>query len=117
MKKYFSLLLLALTACSSQDAQEVAIFPRYGNYCGYQNPAANETPTPLGEVDNACKNHDTCYSQRGNLNTICDTTLIAEIKNIKPKNEPEKLARKLIISYFRNSLKKELIEINFDQIK
>jgi len=117
MKKYlFLLAAFTLANCSSDDFHEAVTFPRYGNYCGYDRPAANETPETLDDVDTACKRHDECYTQRGKFNTVCDTTLIADLKTIKPDNEPERAARKAIISYFRNSPQKELMEINLDKL-
>ncbi|MCE3254664.1 MAG: exported protein of unknown function [Rickettsiaceae bacterium] len=124
MKKCFLLLLpLLINSCGSSseeieaNAREVATFPRYGNYCGYDRPTNGEMPKPTDEVDAACKNHDACYDKQGTFNVDCDTALITELKNMSPKTEPEKVARKLIISYFRNSPQKHLMKINFNEIK
>lgn len=124
MKKnlFLFLSILTLTNCSSDDdslpIKEVATFPRYGNYCGLDRPQVGEAPIPVDEVDGACMNHDRCYADKGPENvTMCDTMLITELKNITPKTEPEKVARKSIISYFRNSPQKTLMEINLDEIK
>lgn len=122
MKKYFLLLLpLLVSNCGSSsevkaDAMEIAAFPRYGNYCGFDRPSNGEMPKPTDEVDAACKNHDACYDKQGTLNVSCDTDLITELKNISPKTEPERVARKLIISYFRHSPRNEFMKINFDEI-
>ncbi len=123
MKKCFLLLLpLIVSSCGSssevkENVNEVVTFPRYGNYCGYERPTNGEMPKPTDEVDAACKNHDACYDKQGTLNINCDTALITELKNVSPKTEPERLARKLIISFFRHSPQKELMNINFDEIK
>lgn len=123
MKKVFLLLVpFFMAGCGSDsdvksDIKDFATFPQYGNYCGLDRPAVGEKPTPIDATDAACKNHDACYQQKGSFNTVCDTTLIPELKNISPQTEPEKIARKSIISYFRHSPQKELMEINFDNIK
>jgi Phospholipase A2 len=108
---------ILITGCSSSDVKNVATFPKYGNYCGLDRPANKELPETIDKVDLACKNHDKCYDERGDFNVVCDTTLIAELKNMTPETEPERIARKLIISYFRNSPQKHLMEINLDDIK
>lgn len=135
MKKYLLLLaplLIASCGTSSSDkkttastiqnietsstVQDITTFPKYGNYCGLNRPAMGENPKAIDEVDTACKNHDECYAKSGSFNIACDTMLIAELKNISPKTEPEKIARKSIISYFRNSPQKNLMEIKMDEI-
>ncbi len=122
MKKHFLLLApILMIGCKSSDiesnARKAITFPKYGNYCGYDYPQGQQPGiSPIDEVDTACKNHDECYTQKGQFNSVCDTTLIAELKNLTPKTEPERLARKLIISYFRNSPQKHLMEINLDEI-
>jgi len=124
MKKKFLLLAPLLIASCGSSSSEVkmnvknaATFPQYGNYCGLDRPKAGEKPTTIDEVDSACKDHDACYDQKGSFNATCDAALITELKNITPKTEPEKVARKLIISYFRNSPQKELMAIDFGKIK
>ena len=120
MKKYFLLLILFLiSSCgtSSEDINEIATFPRYGSYCGLDRPAVGENPPAIDEVDAACKNHDACYATKGSFDVSCDTILITELKLITPKTEQAKLARKWIISYFRNSPQKNLIELDLDKIK
>jgi hypothetical protein len=120
MKKYLLLLTtLCIQSCStsSDDIKKIAEFPKYGNYCGLDRPSNGEAPTTIDEVDLACKNHDSCYTNKGSFNLTCDTILIAELKGITPKNEIEKVARKSIISFFRNSPQKKLMEINLDNMK
>lgn len=116
---YLVIITLLVSSCgiSSKDVENVVTFPRYGNYCGLDRPSVGETPVEIDEVDLACKNHDACYDQKGSFNIGCDTSLIAELKNISPKSEKERIARKWIISYFRNSPQKDLMDINFDDIK
>ena len=118
MKKSFLLIMpILVTGCgASSEVHKVATFPKYGNYCGLDRPATGENPSPTDDVDAACKNHDKCYVEKGDFNLICDTTLIAELKSLTPKNEIEKIARKSIISYFRNSPQKKLMEINLDNM-
>jgi len=127
MKKAFLfLILISLANCGGSAKEDIdansnlrnlAEFPRYGNYCGWDRPAAGETPEPVDKTDEACKNHDLCYGQKGTFNITCDTMLIVELKNITPQTEVEKLARKSIISYFRNSPQRKLMEIDFDEME
>lgn len=124
-KTLLFLTVLSLASCggdpkvdinANSDLKNLAEFPKYGNYCGLSRPAAGETPSSIDAVDAACKNHDLCYTQKGNFNLTCDTMIIVELKNITPKTEPEKVARKSIISYFRNSPQKKLMEVNMDNM-
>ena len=122
MKKIFLLLApLLINSCGSSsdiksDAREIANIPQYGNYCGLNRPTNGEMPTPTDEVDAACKNHDMCYTEKKSFNVSCDAALITELKNISPKTESEKVARKLIILYFKNSPQRNLMAINFDDM-
>jgi len=107
MKKYLFILTILVANCSqikNVDQSDLA-FPVYGNYCGPKYPPEGTSPTPLDSVDTACKNHDKCYERYGYFDKMCDGNIIKELKNIKPSTPEEKLARRLIISYFERTQK------------
>jgi hypothetical protein len=106
MKIFVTLLTLFISSCAIFSNKETAgEFPIYGNWCGPDHPKAGTNPDPIDRTDLACKHHDLCYDQNGYLNASCDEQLIVELKSFIPDNEIESLARKAIISYFKNSPK------------
>ncbi len=80
-------------------------FPIYGNWCGPDHPKANTNPAPIDRTDSACQHHDKCYETNSYLNKQCDENLITELKGFIPDNPIEAVARKAIISYFKESPK------------
>jgi hypothetical protein len=109
MKKTFSLLIILsfLFSCSGNKKTKTSelSFPVYGNYCGPLYPSKGMKPTPIDEVDSACKNHDQCYGDQGYFNKNCDLKIIQDLKAITPKNANENLAKKLLIFYFQEATK------------
>ena len=107
MNKIAILIILSFTisACTAGDKQIATEFPIYGNWCGPNYPKAGN-PSPIDRTDLACKNHDLCYAKNGYFNAKCDNDLIAYLKSFTPNNPIEEIARKAIISYFRNSPKR-----------
>ena len=80
-------------------------FPIYGNYCGPFHPPKGMNPLALNQVDLACQNHDKCYDDYIAFNKNCDLQIIKELKLINPLSADEKLAQRLLIFYFQESLK------------
>lgn len=60
------------------DGEGVSM-PLYGNWCGLGYPKTGENPPALDLVDQACKQHDLCYEQRGQFSCSCDVELNEEI--------------------------------------
>jgi len=50
----------------------------YGHWCGPGNPPIGESPEPIDELDEACKEHDRCYARKGFGDCECDLNLIAD---------------------------------------
>jgi hypothetical protein len=110
MKKTFFLLLIIVYLFSCSGNKKIVqktefAFPIYGNYCGPLYPPKGMNPIALDAVDLACKNHDKCYDNFGYFNKNCDLQIMKDLRLITPKSETEKLAQRLLIFYFQESLK------------
>ena len=106
MKISIILITLFISSCAIFSNKDTAgQFPIYGNWCGPNHPIKNTNPAPIDRTDLACQHHDKCYEEHGYLNSYCDETLVTELKSFIPRNEIEEIARKAIITYFKNSPK------------
>lgn len=109
MKKIylFFFIFYSLFSCSSNKKTKISDlnFPIYGSYCGPLHPPKGMNPLAIDEVDFACKNHDKCYDDFGYFNRNCDEKIVKDLKLINPQSENEKLAQRLLIFYFQESLK------------
>jgi len=110
MKKTFIFLFVVvlMSSCSGNKkiTQKTELsFPVYGNYCGPLYPPKGMNPIALDAVDLACKNHDKCYDDFGYFSKNCDFQIIKDLQLINPKSADEKLAQRLLIFYFQESLK------------
>jgi hypothetical protein len=95
-----------ITSCkTSSSSENSGNFPTYENYCGVDYPVAGTTPIPIDMVDLACRDHDECYAENGDLNLACDEKLLLDLERIEPQTSQEKAAKKLIIDYFKRSPK------------
>lgn len=119
-KRVLLLIIFLITNCTVSyytiRNKNMPIFPKYGNYCGFDRPLYGMNPIAVDQLDLACENHDKCYKIKSAFNINCDIALIAELKNMTPKTDPENVARESIISYFKNSPQKKLMEINLDDM-
>jgi hypothetical protein len=107
MKIFISILtLLLISSCAIFSNKDTAgEFPVYGNWCGANHPKEGTNPEPIDRTDLACQHHDKCYEENGYLSASCDENLITELKSFIPDNPIEAVARKAIISYFKESPK------------
>jgi hypothetical protein len=103
----FSIVTLGLSACATPgtDSSSAGEFQVYGNWCGPGHPKPGTKPTPINQVDNACRAHDQCYAFHGYLNRQCDEQLMSALQSIQTSDPLEDAARQGIIVYFENSPK------------
>jgi len=58
----------------------------YGNWCGPNHPVDITTaPDPIDLLDNQCKIHDFCYSDKGDFDCGCDRQLVTDLDNNQKK--------------------------------
>jgi hypothetical protein len=68
--------LAGLLASDYQITPEELSFPIYGNYCGFGHGDPTGKTPPIDAVDAVCREHDLCYSLRGDFDHQCDRNLI-----------------------------------------
>jgi hypothetical protein len=102
-----SIAALGLGACATPgtDSGSAGDFQVYGNWCGPGHPKPGTKPTPINQVDSACRAHDQCYGFHGYLNRGCDDQLMSTLRSIQTSDPLEDAARRAIIVYFENSPK------------
>jgi hypothetical protein len=109
--KTFLTLLLSLSLHAIEF--DIFEFSVHGNFCGKNIPDFDfknrqeevellQKLPAIDIIDEACKKHDICYSQRGEHNLACDNELVAEIQTIKKRLTQKncKILAKAIITYF-----------------
>lgn len=68
-------------ADSATDDESNDGYAIYGNWCGPKHPRNTATAAePVDSLDSACKTHDICYEQKGDMDCGCDAALVKEIR-------------------------------------
>ena len=88
-------------------------FSFHGKFCGNNIPTLTfktheeevqllEKIPAIDTIDEACKQHDICYSKRGTNNLSCDNELVSQMEIIRKKLKEQncKVLAKAIITYF-----------------
>ena len=71
--------VLVLSGCAAFGSGPA---PVYGCWCGKNQPAPGEDPTPVDAWDAACKRHDLCYQRRGRDHPRCDIAFVQRLEAI-----------------------------------
>ncbi|CCQ74851.1 hypothetical protein [Magnetospira sp. QH-2] len=94
------LLLLAGVLLFALPAQAVSMggmtMPMHGNWCGPGHPknALRASLPPIDALDDACRRHDYCYIQQGEMDCGCDIAFMNELRNMRyPFNDQRIKAR------------------------
>lgn len=102
MKKIFALILIIFAiSCVAKKANEIKIFPVYGNYCGHGNPNMLQKADPINVTDFLCEERLDCYKRNGAARyKDCDRLMVIEMKKAKAATSEEKAVQQAIINYF-----------------
>ena len=92
---------------------DVFEFSFHGKFCGNNIPSLNfktraeevqllKKIPAIDSIDEACKQHDICYSKKGEHTLSCDNILVNDMEKIRKKLKEQscKVLAKAIITYF-----------------
>jgi hypothetical protein len=92
-------LIILFTLLTFNTALSSPSFPKYGHWCGSNNPRIDRVPYPIDKIDDICMRHNICRINTDHLNRHCDLSLLEELELIDDME----------LDYFQFHIKRNLV--------